>query len=260
MSDDIDGFLAKSLDHVRSHVREKYISLHNLLTDVNRLAVKNQHEILIHTDSNVERLSAVLFARTVTTTQASALLLEAGLISQSRILLRSALETLFALVAISKDSNIAEKLIEGHAAEQKRVAKNILLWKSNELKKIADSETTTSLIQSALNNTATALSTFDLAQKAGLEDWYRTVYMMFSWPTHGAAIDLDRHAVAGNDGNIAEFRNEPEVDGQESSWMCAIEILLKAITALATIFPNVDQSNMTKHYEEAHKLAAEITH
>lgn len=184
--------------------------------------------------------------------------MEAGLVSQARALLRSALETLFALAAIAKDASVVERLVEGHAAEQKRAARNIQLWQHTELKKIADAEAASGRIQSMLGSPATALSTFDLAQKAGLEDWYRTVYMVFSWPVHGAAVDLNRHVVVGEDGDVAEFRNEPEIDGQESSWMCAIEVLLKAIAALATIFPNVDQSPMAQQYAEAHGLAAKF--
>jgi hypothetical protein len=82
--------------------------------------------------------------------------------------------------------------------------------------------------------------------------------MVFSWPVHGAAVDLNRHVVLGEDGDAREFRNEPEVDNQESTWMCAVEILLKAIAALATIFPNVDQSPMEQQYAEAHGLSAKI--
>lgn len=82
--------------------------------------------------------------------------------------------------------------------------------------------------------------------------------MVFSWPVHGAGVDLNRHVVVAEDGNVTEFRNEPEVDGQESSWMCAIEVLLKAIVALATIFPNVDQSPLAQQSAEAHGLAAKI--
>ena len=258
MSQAADGFLAEPLDHIRAQVREKYAGWRKLLIRVNRLAVANQHAIVIHTDSNVERYAAVLFARTLATTQASALLLDVGLVSQARVLLRSALETLFALAAIAKDAGVVEKLVEGHAAEQKRMARSVQLWQHAELKKIADAEAASGRLQSFLDSPATALSTFDLAQKGGLEDWYRTVYMVFSWPVHGAAADLNRHVVMGEDGDVAEFRNEPEIDGQESSWMCAIEILLKAIAALATIFPSVDQSPIAQQYADAHALAAKL--
>jgi hypothetical protein len=229
--------------------------LRNLLCSVNRLAVANQHSIVIHLDSDIERCASVLFARTLTTTEASILLLETGLIPQARVLLRAAMETFFALAAIAEEPSIVDRLIEGHAAEQKRAARNVELWSHPELKQIADSEVASGRLQSILASSATALSTFDLAQKAGLEDWYRTVYMVFSWSTHGALIDLDRHVVMGEDGDVAEFRNEPEIEDQESSWLCAIEILLKATIALATIFPRIDLSPVEKHYADAHSLA-----
>lgn len=165
MSDAIDGFLAASLDGVRSHVREKYAAWRDLLMRVNRLAVVNQHAIVIHTESNAERYSAVLYARTLTTTQASMLLLEVGLVSQARILLRSSLETLFALCAIAKDQNVVDKLVEGHTAEQKRAARNIELWQHSELKKIADAERASGRLQPILNSSGTALSTFDLHRR-----------------------------------------------------------------------------------------------
>jgi hypothetical protein len=259
MSENDEGFLAEPLDHVRIQVREKYGAWRELLSRVNRLAVKNQHQIIIHSDSNVERYAAVLFARTLSTTQASILLLEVGLVSQARVLLRSALETLFALAAIAKDPGVVDKLVEGHTVEQKRVARNMPLWLHPELKKIADTETASERFRSFVDSPATGLSAFDLAQKGGLEDWYRTVYMVFSWPVHGAAIDLNRHVVMGDDGDVKEFRNEPEIDGQESSWLCAIEVLLKAIDALATVFPDIDKNPMGQLYTDAHALADKIS-
>lgn len=253
-----DGFLAESLDHVRALIRQKHAEWRSLLGRVNRLAVVNQHSIVIHQDSNLERYAAVLYARTLSTTQAAVLLLEAGLVPQARALLRAALETLFALTAIAKEPAVVDELIEGHAAEQKRAARNAPLWQHPELKQIADAEIASGRLQPLLASSAAALSTFDLAQKAGLEDWYRTVYMVFSWSVHGAAIDLNRHVVRGPDGDLAEFRNEPEIEGQESSWLCAVEILLKVTTALAAIFPDVNQGPLEEQYADAHTLAAKV--
>lgn len=255
MSNDDDGFLTKPLDHVREAVRRKYTDWRSLLVRVNQLAVDNQHSIEIHLDSNVEKYAAALFARTLASTQASVLLLEVGLVPQARTLLRAAMETHFALAAIAKEPGVVGKLLEGFAAEQKRAAKNVKHWQSPELKQIADEAFASDQLQRFIESTATALSAFDLAQKAGLEDWYRTVYMVFSWSTHGAAVDLDRHVVVGEYGDVAEFRNEPEVEGQESSWLCAIEILLKATTALAAVFSNVDQSHIDQQYAELRTLA-----
>lgn len=252
------GFLAEELDHVRAAVREKYADWRKLLLRANHLAVANQHSVVIHLESNLERYAAVLYARTLATTQAAVLLLEVGLVSQARALLRSAMEAFFALSAIAKDPAVVNKLIEGHVAEQKRAARNMRRWQHRDLKQIAEAEIASGRLEQFLASDASGLTTFDLAQKAGLEDWYRTVYMVYSWSVHGAGTDLNRHAVRGADGVLEAFRNEPEVDGQESSWMCAIELLLKGTTALGVIFPNVEQGPISEHYADAHILKAKL--
>jgi hypothetical protein len=250
-----DGFLAEPLPDIRAVVRKKYGDWRDLLDRANRLAVANQHSIVVHQNNNVERYAAVLFIRTLTTVQASVLLLEKGLLSQARTLLRSAMETQFSLTAIAKHPNFIDQLIDGHAAEQKRAAGNIRLWTHPELKRIAEAEISSGRWKSIQENSAKRLKTIDIAKKAGLEDWYWTVYMVFSWSAHGAALDLGRHVVKGADGEATGFRNEPDVEDQESSWLCAIEILWNAMNSLSLVFPNIDQQPLAQQYADILKLA-----
>lgn len=58
----------------------------------------------------------------------------------------------------------------------------------------------------------------------------------------------------GKDGDIVEFRNEPEIEDQESSWLYAIEILLEVIASLSAIFPGIDQARPDQCYADAHAL------
>lgn len=148
--------------------------------------------------------------------------------------------------------------MRGHAAEQKRAARNMKCWQDPELRKIAEAEAASGRLTEFLSNDVTALTTYKLAQIAELEDWYRTAYMVLSWSVHGAAIDLDRHVVVSDDGEVKELRNEPEIEGQDSSWLCAVELLLKTTLALAAIFPDVDQVSVDQHYEDARNLVAKI--
>ena len=256
MFENDDGFLTESLGYVREAVRLKYADLYNLLRRVNRFAVHSQHLISIHPNNQQEEFVAKYFARTLTSTQASILLLETGLPSQAQILLRAAMETHFALAAIVKDSSVINKLIDGHRAEQKRVAKTYKHFQNSELKQSAVEVYESGRLQPFLESTATPLSAFDLAQKAGLEDLYRTAYMIFSWPTHGAIVDLERHVVKGENGHLVEFRNEPEVENQEFSWFCAIELLLIALNALAEVFSSVDKACLEQLFADLNKLAS----
>ncbi|MBZ0133452.1 MAG: DUF5677 domain-containing protein [Rhodocyclaceae bacterium] len=257
MDDWQDGFLSEPFDQVVGLVRERYAAWRALLYRVNRLAVKTQHTLEIHNESNVERYSGVLFARILATVQAAAILLERGLVSQSQILLRSALEAIFQIGAIARDRSIVDKLIEAHAAEQRRVASNVLRWKDPGLRQVAEEKLASEILQPFLNSDASALSAAILAEKAGLEDWYRSLYMVLSWPTHSSAIDLDRHVVLGPDGEPSEFRNEPEIEDQEPTWACAIELLLKSMLALENIFSNVEKDKVESCYAAARLLLAE---
>lgn len=237
-----DGFLTEPFDDVRAAIRWRYSEQRTLLLQINRLSVKNQHSLEIHREDKREVYAAVLFARTLSTTQGAVHMLERGLVPQARTLLRAALETLFALTAIANDPPVVDKLIETYNVERARAARNVGLWKDPGLREIAAAEKASGRLRQFLDSSAATISTLTLAQKGGLEDWYRTVYMILSWSVHGTAIDLERHIVLGGDGDIAEFRNEPEVDNQRSSWECAIEVQLKALRALRKIFPSVDES------------------
>lgn len=249
------GFLSEPFDDVRANVRSTYEAFHSLLHHVNRESVELQHSIEIHTENNREVYAATLFARTLSSSQATVVLLEHGLVPQARTVLRSGLETLFALIAIAEKPELVKRLIDSHGAEQRRAAKNITLWKHPDLKAIAETQNAKESFQMLLTSPESKISTFELAEAAGLEDWYRSIYMTLSWSAHGATIDLDRHIVQNEDGQMIEFRNEPEISNQEVDWVVAIDIQIKATYALALIFNSVDIASATLHEANLHKIA-----
>lgn len=257
MPESDDGFLSEPFDNVINTVRSKYVAQRTLLLRTNRFAVAIQHALVIHHGNNLEFYAAVLFARTLATVQGAALLLERGLVAQARTLLRMALETLFKLGAIANKPTLMDELIEGVAFERKRLAKNMQLWKDPELRKVADAEAASGRLQPFLDSPASGVTTFALAEAAGLEDWYRSLYMLLSWPAHGAPKDLDRHVVVDSNQNLMGFQNEPELEKQYSSWFYSIEILLRALTALGKIFPNVHEGQIEHYHVELRALVQE---
>ena len=251
------GFLSEPFDHVRREVRRNHIGWHELLHKVNVAALAAQEQVSVHDGEVREKFGASLFARTIASSQAAVLLLEHGLVSQARCVLRSGLESLFALSAISRRPALVERLVETHKAEQQRVAKSVSLWKHLDLKEIAKAQFPQELLDEHLDVEANAISAFDLAQAGGLEDWYRTIYMTLSWSAHSAAIDLERHFVHDANGDLSEMRNEPETERQEVSWLMAIELLIKAVLALAGIFDSVNVVPINEYKTQLHALVAE---
>ena len=250
-----DGFLDfDNMQIVRQLIITKYSDYRDLLLQANQIAVINQHTIEIHADNDVELISSCYYSRTLATIQASVILLETGMLAQSHVLLRSALECLFALGAIANNNQIIEKLKDNGVKEQKRIARN--------LQKLDDSlqselhlDEKADIINELNNKQINPIDTFSLASQAGLEDWYRTTYMRYSWSTHGCIIDLDGHIVTSPTGEIAELKSEPEISCQESTWVCCIEMLLMSSDFLGKIFPEVDLTSTTQINRQLHQIA-----
>jgi hypothetical protein len=104
------GFLSAAVADFGATVRERYPSHTKVFEETNLVAVEFQHSIEIHRDRPAELYGAALYARAIASTQASVILLNHGLVSQARAVLRSALEALFPLRAVANDPSIAEEL------------------------------------------------------------------------------------------------------------------------------------------------------
>ena len=128
------GFLSEPFDEVRLAVRHQYAKLRTVLVALNERCVVAQHEIRVRPDEPRELLGAALFARTLASTQAAVLLLEHGLLSQAKVVLRAALESLFALAAIAKEPELALPLAQSQQADKQSLADKMLQWQGSELK------------------------------------------------------------------------------------------------------------------------------
>jgi Family of unknown function (DUF5677) len=230
------GFLSDAVREVRADVRQRYASLAALLDEVNRRAVEAQHTIKIDRNCAAELYGAVLFGRTITSTQAAVLLLEHGLPSQSRAVLRAALETLFCLGAVANQPHRAEEFLASHQADRRKVAKRVGEWKNPALRAAVESQLTEEKLSEVLSTSGKELNLRDLAKLAEIEDWYLSMYLLLSFSAHGSVADLAKHLVRDNLGEVVGLRNEPEVEAQSASWCYAIEIQLHAIRALSKLF------------------------
>lgn len=253
------GFLSEAAEHVQTEVRARYADWRSILVRATERAVSVQHELIIHVDDPREVFAAALFARLTTSSQAAVILLERGLVAQSRCVLRQALEALFALAAIAEKPELVSRLIDSHEAEQRRAAKNISLWKHPDLKSVADSEMASGRLTDALALNATSISTADLAIAGGFEDWYRSLYMILSWSVHGAANDLERHLVKDSSGVVVEMSNEPDLEDQKVPWLVATDIQLKGIFKLQKIYPGITSFQAEAIEADLMHLAEKLT-
>ncbi|MGZ8163566.1 MAG: DUF5677 domain-containing protein [Halobacteriota archaeon] len=233
------GFLSEPFDDVRDTVRQTYAPWRALLLRVNGACVAAQHRIDIDRNDSRQMLGAAYFVRTLASSQAAILLLEHGLLAQARTMLRASLESLLPLGAIYRNPSVVPKLLQSHEADKRTIADRMMRWKSPELRgaiagKISDDE-----LKTLAASKAPSVNLFDLASAAEMEDWYLALYSLLSFSAHATITDLSNHLVTAADGDVEALKSEPEVDDQASSWGYAIQIQIKALQALAGIFPNV---------------------
>lgn len=229
-----DGFLSEIVRTLRSEVHQQNPKLVGLMYSVNRLAVELLHELGISPEKTDQMVGSVLYARTLQSTQAAVLLLEHGMPTQARTILRSALETLFPLSAIAKDPRKADDLIASHDADRRTLADRIKRWKDPELR--ASVPLTDTQLDDIVKNPAKATNIFEHAKFAGMEDWYGTLYTILSFAAHSKISDLDNHTVPNAEGEVVELQSEPVLAGQTEVWLWIIEVQLAAMRSVAQIF------------------------
>lgn len=229
-----DGFLSEAARNLRVEAHKLYPDLVALLYAINGLAVDLQHEIEVTPNKSNEITGAVLYARTLASSQATVLLLEHGMPTQAKTVLRSSLETLFPLCAIAKEPGKADELLASHDADRRTLADRMKQWKDPELR--ASIPFTDAELDAIVKNPAKATNIFMLARSADMEDWYHTLYTILSFAAHSKVSDLDTHAVADADGELVALQSEPVLAGQTTVWLWTIEVQLAAMRAVARIF------------------------
>ena len=230
------GFLSDAMINVRVEVLRAYAPWHELLLSVNAQCVEAQHAAQVDSTDSRALLAAAHFARLLASVQSAVLLLERGLVSQAKAILRMALESLFALEALRVKPAIATELARTHEVDKRLVADRMLRWEAPELKAAVAAQVSDDELKGYLSTKAREMKTYELARTADMVDWYLSLYAILSFPTHGAVSDLTAHLVTDQAGNVVALKNEPEVEGQESAWAYAIEIELKAAEAFAGVF------------------------
>jgi hypothetical protein len=230
------GFLSSEMAEFRVKALAKYRDYTTLLAELNHQLVAVQYELKFDLSNTAHVLAASYFVRTLASTQASAILLEHALISQSQAVLRSALESLFALAALDANPDIAVRLAQSQATDKCSLADKMLRWKSDELKLTRDAHIPESELTEFATNKAASLNTYSLAEFAGMSDWYLSLYALLSQAAHNTVSDLATHMVRDRNGSVIELQNEPLLEGQDSAWVFIIEVQLRAAKAVANLF------------------------
>jgi hypothetical protein len=214
VSIDENGFLDPDAAAWITKHRKDHQKLCSVCEDINRLAQVHLHKLNIHSEDLQELLVALLFIRSLAAHQTSVLLIERGLVAEARIILRNLIEILFKLRAVSLDRDVARAYVyEDEIFRKKFINKFKLL--SEDVKQAQGNPQLQELLQTIKKNIETKditeRQTQWYAQKAGLSDYYNTVYSIFSASVHVNVRELQELLVVDDKGKITDILYGPEI-------------------------------------------------
>lgn len=225
---------------VKAVVRERYAIWIAIYAEIESRVRELQHNRPFRIDGLQHLLVMALFTRTVSNTSAAMLVAEHGYEVQCKALLRTALESMFAMAAIAKDPSMAETFEQAGERELKRRVFKSRLW-SQGLRKPLESRFSSETFKKAENiaksTKAKNMSTEEMSKVAGLHDWYLTAYTIFSDAVHGNIHDLEQQFVRSEGGEEIEgVRSGAILDNLHGLYLCASEVLLKGLEAMDDVF------------------------
>jgi hypothetical protein len=235
------GLLSLELEKVRAFVRSKYKSDVAVVEEIINRAVKLQHELQIHKDSERELLVALLYIRTLLYVQSAVLLIERGLDPPARVLLRASLEALFYLGAVAKDSSFRRDYVNADRAATVRLANKLTKLEDPAIReKVVDVVTPEwmAAAKAARDEVKAKTPCVEQAAKAaGYEELYNSAYTRFSACVHSTVRDLEEHHLTSDEqGTLQAGKAEPTTEGLRLLYMAAAEILLEAVQVTARVF------------------------
>ena len=254
------GFVAEEARQFSTKLEAAYGVLWQEANAVNEFAQALQYKLVIHKESLEEIITAVLYARTLSTYQAFLLVSERGMEQQVKMLMRCMLESLFPLVAISEDRSFVKILVLSEEAERlKGLNKLIRYWEraGDPDGELASAKKLAMEVREQVNKSGSKrLSIVESAEKSGLLDWYDTVYSLLSNTVHASVRSLEEHLHISTDGALEALKNEPSLEDQDKMLVTGMESMFHATQAVGRIFSiGVDEfvQGTSKRIREVYK-------
>lgn len=232
---EIDGFLSEESEIGRKNYHNNYKDIFDLTKEINRFSMaflqtlkinwENTHKLIIHT----------LCLRIIEHFQGTILMLERGMMSQSKVLARAMLEIVFILVALQKKPDLFQCYLDQHEDGTKRALKAAMQFKDKNLRASSKKhnlerhyiEKKNFLKDKELN----PLAPKQWAIEADLEDFYNLYYVLYSNSIHSNLSALDDHVDESEDEINLAFG--PSDNFFYEVYQCCFYVLVNAINSTA---------------------------
>jgi len=232
---------------------EETITWHSLSNDLDQLCQAIVFGLKLDANNNQQILVASLYIKILNTFQAVQLLADRELLNESKTLLRSMMEAMFALVAISKDPQVATRFIEDDHTQRLKlsIAYDDLppkLKKSLKprLARIVNSSLSGLTKPRTKTHDITPLTIEMLAKKAGLQEVYYSVFALLSGCNHLRVYELEQYWDEHSKGKSLLGLIHPDEKKSDAVLFTAIKTLFLSLNGVTQTFNiNVPKEHVT---------------
>lgn len=234
-----NGFLGKEITPYIDDIRAKSSDFFQLSDETNKLSHQVLFKIDAHSKHEQELLVATLYMRIMASFQGVIILAERGMIPQSQVIMRSLLEAMFTLCALSEKRDLCTVYIQAEQKKRLKLLNKLGMLKSGLPSDKEESELIKLGIELKKDIEEKGIKPLNVEQwsvEAGLHDIYLTAYTILCDPVHTNVNDLERYLVLDNDGEIKAFDWGPSSTGLHTLLMTNIECMLVTIKAVCDLF------------------------
>ncbi|MDF0675511.1 MAG: DUF5677 domain-containing protein [Nitrospira sp.] len=251
-----EGFLSHELDAVRVAIRKHHAKHFDLTTRVNIFCQETRARMGVYNRDPQQLIATCLMLKIFEDVQGALLLLESGLGSQSRSLLRVATEALIILAKVVGSEEFFKAYV---LAGQRERLKLLMAIKSNRLYGSEDiqKDITPGLLEQVKKS-------FDGTENKNLERWakdvkldvmYDIVYRLFSQDVHTHPRRLEKYLIIRADGEIGQIGWGAGIGEDISIEIVeAAKILLLTMDAIGHLFQLQIKEEIKSFWEEIKRL------
>jgi hypothetical protein len=254
---DEEGFSTET-DGLAKQCHTRYKEWFELYESINRYCLGLTSSLKFHSDNRQEYFTLALFLRMLGIFEGSYILIKRGMVSETKILLRTLMEALFSLCAVAKDKETAERFYQEHNYLKYKALKKminsdseiILSSKKNHGKRLAE------LKNKVQTNKLKPLSVEEWAEKAGLHDFYTSAYIYFSWTVHSNVMEIGQLISGESDESVRSVFLSPNIEEVYRYLMTGIECIVIALGSINELFrlkENDSIEEYTRSYKELYK-------
>jgi hypothetical protein len=222
---DDDGFLTERRPLLEAGIRNANERLFVRAEQINRDCHKLLFSVSAHNEDGREMLVAVAFIRALEHYQAAVLLLQTGLVAPAKVASRATLEAIFTARAIAATEEALKAFITADFIQRRKLLRKA---QQHEHTNLAELRVRAASLVEKLDadiqkheanqkHEAKSLTTEQLAQLAGMHDWYTTAYAMLSMATHTVVRELECYLLIDADDRIQSLEYAPSLG--EVPWL-----------------------------------------